>query len=130
MYWLVTELVDRLREVVPEGIAVAASTSGSGVEISATAPPFVGGATCYVEDVVEQPHGSFEQNVDAAAWNVLSTLQDMIAEDTTEPWPDTGRNPLPRPETAVESGVLRLWYGDRDEPVLTLRPIPLPDWHS
>jgi hypothetical protein len=79
VYWFVAELVDRLRDVVPEGIAVAASTSGRGVEMSATAPPFVGGAICYVEDVVEQPHRTLEQNVEAAAWNVLSTLQDLIA---------------------------------------------------
>jgi hypothetical protein len=57
---------------------------------------------------------------------VLNTLQDLIAEDTTEPWPDAGRNPIPRAEAVVEAGVLHLWYGHRDEPVLALRPIPLP----
>ena len=57
---------------------------------------------------------------------MLSTLQDVIAEDTAEPWPDASGDPLPMPETAVESGVLHLWYGDRDEPAVALRPIPLP----
>jgi hypothetical protein len=127
VYWLVAELVDRLQDVVPEGIAVAGNATGFGVEIAATKPPFAGGAICYVRDAVEQPSGVFERRVEAAAWQVLNTLQDLIAEDTAEPWPDEGRNPLPTVETAVESGVLQLWYGDRDEPVLALRPIPLPD---
>jgi hypothetical protein len=116
VYWLVAELVVRLRDVVPEGFTVSASTSGSGVEMSLS----------YVEEIVEQPHGSFAGHVETAAWNVLSSLQDLIAEETTEPWPDTNGSSLPVPETAVESGVLRLWYGDRDAPVLALRPIPLP----
>jgi hypothetical protein len=127
VYWLVAELVDRLRDVVPDGIAVAGNATGFGVEISATKPPFTGGFICYVKDAVEQPSGVFERRVEAAAWNVLDTLQDLIAEDTTEPWPDEGRNPIPRAGTAVEAGMLHLWYGDRDEPDLALRPIPLPD---
>ena len=57
---------------------------------------------------------------------MLSSLQDLIAEETTEPWPDANDEPLPMPETLVESGALHLWYGDREQPVLALRPIPLP----
>ena len=90
-----------------------------------TDPPVFGSLT-YVEEIVEQPHGTFVGNVETAAWNVLSSLQDPIAEETTEPWPDTNGAPLPSPEAVVESGVLHLWYGERDEPVLALRPIPLP----
>jgi hypothetical protein len=126
VYWLVAELVDRLRDVVPGGLTVAGNATGFGVEFTATEPPFLGGAICYVKDAVERPGGVFERKVEAAAWQVLSTLQDLIAEDTTEPWPDEGRNSLPRPEAVVESGMLHLSYGHRDEPVLALRPIPLP----
>jgi hypothetical protein len=124
VYWLVAELVDRLRDVVPEGFTVFASTSGSGVEISPTEPPF-SGTISYVEEIVEQPHGTFERNVQTAAYNALSSLQDLVVDETAAPWPGA-KNELPVPETAVEGGLLHLWYGDRDEPVLALRPIPLP----
>lgn len=93
--------------------------------MSMTDPPIFGSVS-YIEDIVEQPHGTFDQNVELAAWNVLNTLQDVIVEDTGEPWPDASGDPLPLAETAVETGVLHLWYGGRDEPALALRPIPLP----
>jgi hypothetical protein len=140
-YWLVAELVDRLRDIVPDGFTVSASVSGSGVETSALQPP-VGGQITYVEELVEQLHGSFEENVELAARNVLSDIQDVIAEETAEPWPRGLAGPelsrarhlaledihdaLPSPDAAVESGVLHAWYGDRHDPVLALPPIPLP----
>jgi hypothetical protein len=31
------------------------------------------------------------------------------------------------PDAVVEDRALHLWYGDRDDPVLRLRPISLPD---
>jgi hypothetical protein len=122
VYWLVEALVARLREVVPEGYTVSPNATGFGVGLSSTDPPILE-LISYVKDIVEQPRGTFESRVESAAWNVLSSFQDFIAEDTPLPATSGG---LPNPETAVRDGVLQLWYGDEEEPDLRLPPIEIP----
>jgi hypothetical protein len=58
-----------------------------------------------------------------AVERALDHLQDTLAEETTDPWP--GRGYLPGAGAEVRDGALRLWYGDPEEPVLALEPIPL-----
>jgi hypothetical protein len=58
----------------------------------------------------------------------LHQIQREIAEDTTEPWPAVsgpGYRGFPEPDGAIVGDELRLWFGDRADPVLVLEPIDL-----
>ncbi len=74
---------------------------------------------------VEQPEVSRERFVEIAASNVLSTVQDVITEDSAQPWPATEAG-LPMPETEIEHGVLHMWFGVRTQPEFELEPISIP----
>ena len=66
---------------------------------------------------------------------MLGAAQDEVIEEVTHNgWPPAdSKNPeapqframLPQPRAEVASGVLRCWYGDPDNPALTLDDVPL-----
>jgi hypothetical protein len=71
--------------------------------------------------------------------NVLGAVQMFMVQGTDRAWPKRDRltreermgdlepwvRRLPLPDGVVENGEARLWYGDRDRPVLELDPIPV-----
>ena len=61
-----------------------------------------------------------------AGWmrDILDELQDAIAEETAEPWPNP-RPRLPSPGAEVRDGALHAWFRDADGIVLELSAIPL-----
>jgi hypothetical protein len=62
------------------------------------------------------------------AAGVLDLAQQEIAEETTEPWPArSGRDyrGFAEPDAVLEGDFLRMWFGDKSKPVLTLEPIDL-----
>jgi hypothetical protein len=125
-YWLVDELVDRLSPIVPDGFHVLPSAGGDGVFISATDPPVLG-LTVYVGQLVEHDDTAFERNVIVAIRNVLDGVHDFIADESDVVWPTSESN-LGDVDAEVElrEGSIHLWYGERSEPMLELRPITLP----
>jgi hypothetical protein len=78
------------------------------------------------EDDEEWP---FADRVQTVAWNVLSRVQDAIAEATTDPWPRLSAGGMAEPGMRVDANVLYLWYGadsnDEATAVLSLPLIPL-----
>jgi hypothetical protein len=60
----------------------------------------------------------------ASMWHVLDNLQDVIAEETAEPWPNK-RPKLPQPDPQVREGVLLLRFADDEGLVVELEPIDL-----
>jgi hypothetical protein len=60
----------------------------------------------------------------ACMWRVLDELQDAIAEETAEPWPNQ-RPKLPHPDPQVREGVLLLRFLDDEGLVVELEPIDL-----
>lgn len=65
-----------------------------------------------------------------AAEDALTTAQDCVSEDTTEPWPAVaGQLPggFPSPHAQIADGQLRMFYGDPEAPVLELTAIRLSD---
>jgi hypothetical protein len=50
-------------------------------------------------------------------------VQDFVGEDLTMPWPDPTKMQVPGAEVTAER--IRLWYGDREEPFLSLPDIPI-----
>jgi hypothetical protein len=67
--------------------------------------------------------GSLAERLRAASERALDCASEVIAEETTAPWPARAGEPFAGAE--VIGGAIRLWYGDRDAPFLELPPIPL-----
>lgn len=77
-----------------------------------------------------EPEASpFVDRVVSAGYHVLSSVQDMIAEATTEPWPRLPQGGMANPGTRADAGLVYLWYGPNSEheegAVLSLPPITL-----
>ncbi len=69
--------------------------------------------------------GGEHEVISAVAFKAMDELQDSVTENTGEPWP--GHRTVPAPHAVVENGVLLMWFGDRNHPVLSLDPIELAD---
>ena len=81
------------------------------------------------EDGWETEESPFVDRVISIAGHILSSVQDMIAEDTTEPWPQLPQGGMAMPGTRADAGRVYLWYGPdsrrEDAAVLSLPPIEL-----
>jgi len=124
---LARALAKRLAAAVPPGVSV--SSRGGTVIVG---DGWTSGGTELV-GLVDQP-GDLEDNLTTAASAVLNRAQDVVAEHLTRWWPSSPDTPpgtiesgadLPVPTAEVESGRLRLWFGDRERPALELEPIDL-----
>ena len=65
--------------------------------------------------------------LDAALSEALTQFQDEVVTELGRAWPelpDTGS--LALRGTRIDGDVLRAWYGEERDPVVTLRPGPLP----
>lgn len=73
---------------------------------------------------VDEVHSS----IVVAATNALSRLQDFVSESLATPWPDdphaASSRSLPQIEVEWTGRTLSIWFGDADDPVLALPPIP------
>jgi excisionase family DNA binding protein len=119
---LASALAQRLAAVVPAQISVTVQAGmvwftnehghGSGSDIASSA----------------SIDGSLVDRVCAAAERTLDCASDMIAEETTEPWPACAgeiRGGLPGAGAEPMGDAIRLWFGDPDAPVLELPRIRL-----
>jgi hypothetical protein len=60
------------------------------------------------------------------AFNVLSTIQDVIVRSSTQPWPPASEPTyLPYPAAAVRQGLLVAWFGSEAHPTVAIPPIDL-----
>ena len=60
------------------------------------------------------------------AFNVLSTIQDVIVRTSTRPWPPASDpTDLPYPAATVREGLLVAWFGSEAQPTVALPPIDL-----
>ncbi len=116
---LAREITERLEAVVPAGASPEAGITG---------------VRSKLEALVNQPGGGLRDNVLIAAHAILSHVQDEIARDLKTGWPRPAggvagtRNrgeDLPWGEAEISSGMLRLWYGEKDNAALELPPISL-----
>lgn len=112
-------LVECIRPVLPAGFSVRAE----GDLVSVEAPDGTGASTSMSH---LDPAGTGPEDYADAAWNVLSLVQDVVSETAADPWPASGGSPteLAEPGTRVEGVTVALYFGDEQQPVLTLRPVP------
>jgi hypothetical protein len=72
--------------------------------------------------------GSEREQVLAVARQLMSDVQDLVSETTTEPWPlivVNNRRHMAMPDAAIDGDNLSMWYGDRHAPTLRLPPVRL-----
>jgi hypothetical protein len=73
--------------------------------------------------------GDIRELAEMAVRGALSTIQDVVVEELTTPWPAIGSGgpatTLPLPDASRDSNGIRLWFGDETAPALALQPITL-----
>jgi hypothetical protein len=114
-------VASRLTRVAPKWISVRSDGEEFIVMAHGVAQVFVVGR---VDRIGGEPleRGGLEA---WTAYNVMSTLQDVIISITKEFWPTSNRERsyLPLPQTQVEDDILQMWYGDRDNRFLEIEPL-------
>jgi hypothetical protein len=118
---LALELAERMREVVPEDITIL--VDGDVLWFGSLSGP--GRAGSHACRWLHKGPGADEDLLVEACRLALDDLQDFVDEATTEPWPRSGRAKVPPAGASVEGNQVLLWYGDRDDPVLRLGPLPI-----
>jgi hypothetical protein len=113
---MVQAIVDALQAVVPSGVTLAREGLRAGVMEH-------GGLTSSTTFVQEVDAGG----ISAFVWSLTSLVQDHVSEETTWPWPSYPGDPtsMALPDSAVEGGVLRIWFGDERSPMIACTPISL-----
>ncbi len=72
--------------------------------------------------------GSDGERLRDVALQLMSDVQDLVSEMTTEPWPlvlVNGRRDMAMAEASLEGDELLLWFGERSSPALRLPPVRL-----
>lgn len=72
--------------------------------------------------------GSEREQIQAVALELMSEVQDIVAEATTEPWPlasVNNRRAMAMADAVIEGDDLHLWYGDPECPALRLPSVHL-----
>ena len=65
--------------------------------------------------------------LDAAFSEAPTEFQDEVVTELVRAWPELpDTRGLALRGTRIDGEVLRSWYGDERDPVVTLRPVPLP----
>lgn len=121
---LAREFAVRLSAVLPRGFYATADDDQ--VHIGAPDGLGSGGWVGVVDqDPAENPDAPCRY--ESAAWNVLSTAQDVVSETTRMPWPPArgAKLDVALPGYRRDQNLLHIWYGDERDPALTLPPIDL-----
>jgi hypothetical protein len=72
--------------------------------------------------------GSAREQVLSVTLELMSEVQDIVTEATTEPWPlvvMNGGRDMALADAVIEADELRMWYGERTAPTLELPSVPL-----
>jgi hypothetical protein len=109
-------LADAIQTVIPPRFGLHVVAGAIGVSVDGAPEVWIS-----LSDGV-----SLEHREALLAGNVLSTLQDVIVRETSQPWP-TGNSSsdLPLPGTKAVAGMIEMWFGDERSPALRLPSVDL-----
>src|SRR5262249_14384827 len=125
--WARERLLDPERTMVRRRLAAALAKR---LEPSLPAEWSGGPLVFYIDDYLrsffDEPSSSIEEAAMFGVGSAVHQLPDDVSEDTRDPWPRgrEGDGPIAGGETEVEDRSLHIWFGDKDDPVLALDPIP------
>jgi hypothetical protein len=115
--WLATALAERLDAVVPAPFHVRAEGAwvslfdGARWDGSSDVAGILDQDTSTSEDAAESEEALFADRIASISYNVLSSVQNGIAEATTEPWPRLPQGGMANPGTRADKEHVYLWYG-------------------
>jgi hypothetical protein len=112
--WSVDELDESDRALSDTGQTVRAL----GMSIDFNGEPWGGSAQTSL-DLTPERWVSF-------ASYLLSQVQDVVSEATTEPWPEVrvdGRRSQAPGDACIEGRFLYMWYGEREQPLVAFAPV-------
>jgi hypothetical protein len=72
--------------------------------------------------------GTDRERLCCVVLQLMSDVQDLVSEITTEPWPlalVNGRKDMAMADATIEGDDLLMWYGERSAPALRLPPVRL-----
>ena len=118
---LASALAERLAQVLPEGFSI--SSEGQWLWLDT---PDGFGSSAWAGAVDENP--TEVTLYSGAAETVLSSVQDGVTVTLRAPWPLVmvgGKHQMAMPGAKVVDGVLEMWYGNEETPVIRLEPIEL-----
>lgn len=113
-------LAAALAASLPDGF----TASADGETLTIDTPDGTGVSTAL--DIEADDIGDLDVYADAAE-GVLSLAQDVVCEALDATWPTAsgGSIELPIPGARADDGIVHLWFGDEDAPVLQLKAIAL-----
>lgn len=114
---LASALARRIDSVLPDGFDSRAV--GGRVQVCHDGVPVGSSAAPEILDSAPDSHAQIETASRAA----LSSVQDLVTETLTEPWPEG----LPAAGARVVGSELRLWFGDEAAPGVELAAIRVDD---
>jgi len=117
---LAAGLASRLNEVAPDGFTVEAENAYVTVRHLGELVGRSGAAESL--DSVDGGQSPVEA-IERAARVILDTVRDYFVDISTRPWP--GERSGADPGVLMSGSVLEMWFGDRSDPVLTLRALDL-----
>jgi hypothetical protein len=87
--------------------------------------PWAGsGAVAILDDPTGWESGQEIELLETVVRSTLSGVQDAISRARALPWPGE-TSAMPQPDARVADGALQAWFGEENNPVLRLEPIPL-----
>jgi hypothetical protein len=113
---LAAALASLLDDVAPAGFSVVAD----GGRIAVTRGGLVVGGSAAPEILEDDA----EPHLETVTRSAISAVQDVFAEELTEPWPATA-GAMPDADARVDDDRLIVWFGSETAPVLALAPFPL-----
>ena len=125
---LAKEVANRLVAIVPDSVSIQADGGDVAAALNNETWEYIS-----MSSVIEQD-GDVRQNIEAAMYSVLNSVQDFVIEFVTHGgWPSTPRysseegKMLPLPSVRIIQNELRLGYGNEGDFALELEPISLPE---
>jgi hypothetical protein len=111
-------MATRVRAIAPEWLTVSVQTVGDETFLDLA----IRGRFDSSVLVIADGHTA-KSAASLFAWNVLNTVQDVIAIETHEQWPMAAAQPF----AILRDGQVMMGYGDENAPALAAEPLSLDD---
>jgi hypothetical protein len=121
---LASAVAARLAEVVPSSLSVR--SDGLLVNVYRKAEPTIPlGGSAAAQIISDDDGRSLPEKARVAVASILNGVQDCVAEELAEPWPQVSGK-MAQPNARTDGERVYLWYGDVERfPVISLAPIRL-----
>ena len=117
---LAAALAQRLNNIVPAPFHLSADNGHVNIHNADVLDTI-----CYTPDIVEDESRDLTDLLETVTLSVLSSVQDIISEETRDAWPSTDGRTMALPDARIDAEAVHLWYGEEESPLVRLPPIRL-----